>query len=78
MFPIAQRYIHSTVLVTDEAIDAAQLALWDAARLVAEPAGATAFAACTAAPTVRPPASGSAWLSAARTRPPSTSAPPRA
>ncbi len=45
MFPIAQRYLHSTVLVTDEAIHAAQLALWDAARVVAEPAGATAFAA---------------------------------
>ena len=45
MFPIAQRYLHSTVLVTDQAIHAAQLALWDAARVVAEPAGATAFAA---------------------------------
>jgi threonine dehydratase len=45
MFPIAERYLHSTVLVTDTAIHAAQLALWDAARIVAEPAGATAFAA---------------------------------
>jgi threonine dehydratase len=44
MFPIAQRHI-STVLVTDDAIRAAQAALWDNARLVAEPAGATAYAA---------------------------------
>lgn len=44
MFPIAQRFIH-TVLVTDDAIRAAQQSLWDRARLVAEPAGATAYAA---------------------------------
>jgi len=44
MFPIAQRYIE-TVLVTDDAIRAAQAALWDAARVVAEPAGATAYSA---------------------------------
>jgi threonine dehydratase len=44
MFPIAQRFIE-TVLVSDEAILAAQAHLWDAARVVAEPAGATAYAA---------------------------------
>jgi threonine dehydratase len=45
MFAIAQRYLHSTVLVSDDAIRAAQVALWDSARLVAELAGATAYAA---------------------------------
>lgn len=44
MFPIAQRLIR-TVLVSDDAIRAAQQSLWDRARLVAEPAGATAYAA---------------------------------
>lgn len=44
MFPIAQQFIQ-TVLVTDEAILTAQAHLWDAARVVAEPAGATAYAA---------------------------------
>ena len=44
MFPIAQRFME-TVLVTDEAISAAQRALWQDARLVTEPAGATAYAA---------------------------------
>jgi len=33
------------VLVSDDAIRAAQLALWDKARLVTEPGGAAAFAA---------------------------------
>jgi threonine dehydratase len=44
MFPIAQRYV-DTVLVTDDEILAAQAWLWDSARVVAEPAGATAYAA---------------------------------
>ena len=44
MFPIAQQFIE-TVLVDDDAIRAAQAALWDIARVVAEPAGATAYAA---------------------------------
>jgi threonine dehydratase len=44
MFPIAQRYI-DTVLVTDDAIRAAQAWLWDSACVVTEPAGATAYAA---------------------------------
>jgi threonine dehydratase len=44
VFPIAQRYIES-VLVTDEAIAAAQRALWEALRIAAEPGGATSLAA---------------------------------
>jgi len=44
MFPIARRYAPRTVLVTDEAIRAAQLALWKSLRIVAEPGGAAAFA----------------------------------
>jgi len=45
MFPIAQRYLAGTVLVTDEAIRESQRALWKALRIVAEPGGAAAFAA---------------------------------
>jgi threonine dehydratase len=45
MFPIAQKHVQSSVLVSDEAIRAAQKALWDHVRLVAEPGGAAAFAA---------------------------------
>ena len=45
MFPIAQRFVGEAVLVTDEAIGAAQLALWDTLRIAAEPGGATALAA---------------------------------
>lgn len=45
MFPIAQRYIDRTVLVTDDAIREAQERLWQAMRLVAEPGGAAAFSA---------------------------------
>ena len=45
MFPLARRYVDPVVLVTDEAIRAAQEALWRALRVVAEPGGAAAFAA---------------------------------
>ena len=45
VFPIATRYIERTVLVTDDAIRAAQASLWERARVVAEPGGATAYAA---------------------------------
>lgn len=45
MFPIAQSLVSSALLVTDDAIAAAQLVLWDQFRLVAEPGGATALAA---------------------------------
>ena len=49
MFPLAAR-LHAQgclapVLVTDEAIRAAQQALWREARLVAEPGGAASLAA---------------------------------
>jgi threonine dehydratase len=45
MFPIAQRYLAGTVLVEDDAIRAAQRALWKTLRIVAEPGGAAAMAA---------------------------------
>jgi threonine dehydratase len=45
MFPIAQRYVERVVLVSDDAIRAAQRALWSALRVVAEPGGAAALAA---------------------------------
>jgi threonine dehydratase len=45
MFPIAQRHVARSVLVTDAAIADAQLALWKTLRIVAEPGGATALAA---------------------------------
>jgi len=44
MFPIAQAYVDRVLLVSDAAIRGAQEALWDGARLVAEPGGAAAFA----------------------------------
>jgi threonine dehydratase len=45
MFPIAQKYVHSALLVSDEEIVEAQRRLWETTRLVPEPGGATAFAA---------------------------------
>ena len=45
MFPIAQNFVSGVTLVTDEAIQQAQLALWKVLRIVAEPGGAAAFAA---------------------------------
>jgi threonine dehydratase len=45
MFPIAQRHVAAVVLVTEDAIRQAQKALWETLRIVAEPGGATAFAA---------------------------------
>jgi threonine dehydratase len=45
VFPIAQRFVDRTVLVTDEAISDAQKSLWRSLRVVAEPGGAAAFAA---------------------------------
>jgi threonine dehydratase len=47
VFPIVQRYAPRTVLVTDDAIAAAQATLWKSLRVVAEPGGAAAFAAIT-------------------------------
>jgi len=45
MFPIAQAYVSGVVLVSDDAITAAQSALWKTLRVVAEPGGAAALAA---------------------------------
>jgi threonine dehydratase len=45
MFPIAQEFVSSTLLVADDAIQQAQQALWRGLRIVAEPGGAAAFAA---------------------------------
>lgn len=45
VFPIAQAYVERVVLVADDAIRAAQDALWRTLRIVAEPGGAAAFAA---------------------------------
>jgi threonine dehydratase len=44
-FPIAQAHVEKVVLVDDDDILRAQAALWDSARIVAEPGGATACAA---------------------------------
>jgi threonine dehydratase len=45
VFPIVRRYVAGTVLVTDDDIRAAQTALWDALRIVAEPGGVAALSA---------------------------------
>jgi len=44
MFPIAQKFLHSALLVSDEEIVAAQKKLWETMRIMAEPGGAAAFA----------------------------------
>ena len=45
MFPIAEAFVDQVVLVSDEAIRAAQTWLWDTLRIAAEPGGAAALAA---------------------------------
>ena len=45
MFPIAQKYVREALLVTDDQIVESQKKLWQTLRIVAEPGGATAFAA---------------------------------
>lgn len=45
VFPIVKQYVHSVVLVSDDAIMQAQKALWRTVRIVAEPGGAAAFSA---------------------------------
>lgn len=47
MFPIAQKFVDRVLLVSDEEILAAQRQLWKAARVAAEPGGATGLAALT-------------------------------
>lgn len=44
MFPIAQQFVNSSILVTDDEIVEAQQRLWGAVRIAAEPGGAAAFA----------------------------------
>ncbi len=55
MFAVARRHVAEAVLVPDAAIAAAQRLLWDAARVVAEPGGATALAALLCGAWVAPP-----------------------
>ncbi|MEZ0371646.1 MAG: serine/threonine dehydratase, partial [Candidatus Sericytochromatia bacterium] len=45
MFPLAQQFVESVVLVSDDAIRQAQQRLWQGLRIAAEPGGAAAFAA---------------------------------
>jgi threonine dehydratase len=45
VFPIAKRFVERVLLVSDDEIRAARERLWQRARIAAEPAGATAFAA---------------------------------
>jgi threonine dehydratase len=45
MFPFAQAFVDRSVLISDDDIRAAQLALWDKIRVVTEPGGAAAFGA---------------------------------
>jgi len=45
MFPLAQKYVEKVVLVEDDAIRAAQRALWNDLRVTAEAGGAAAYAA---------------------------------
>jgi threonine dehydratase len=45
VFPIVQRHVSATVLVSDDAIRDAQRLLWNKLRVVAEPGGAAALAA---------------------------------
>ncbi|HEY2610251.1 MAG TPA: serine/threonine dehydratase [Reyranella sp.] len=47
-FEIAQKLVRQSVLVNDEAVRAAQRALWEDLRVIAEPAGATGLAALMA------------------------------
>jgi threonine dehydratase len=44
-FEVAKKLVRDSVLVTDEAVTAAQRALWEELRVIAEPAGATGLAA---------------------------------
>src|SRR5215831_5046526 len=45
VYPIAKRHVDHVVLVADDEIKRAQVALWETLRVVAEPGGAAAFAA---------------------------------
>jgi len=45
MFPIAQKFVAQSLVISDDHIVEAQKALWQELRLIAEPGGATALAA---------------------------------
>jgi threonine dehydratase len=45
VFPLAKKHVRNVVLVTDDEIRKAQAEIWRILRIVAEPGGATAFAA---------------------------------
>jgi len=45
MFPLAKQYLHSALLVSDDAIAHSQQEFWRVLRIAAEPGGAAAFAA---------------------------------
>jgi len=47
-FEVAQKLVREAVLVSDDAVRAAQRALWEELRVVAEPSGATGLAALMA------------------------------
>jgi threonine dehydratase len=55
MFPLRQRVVEAAVLVPDGAIRQAQRLLWETARVVAEPGGATALAALLCGAWTAPP-----------------------
>ena len=55
MFAVARQHVARAVLVSDDAIRAAQRVLWDSCRLIAEPGGATALAALLSGAFVPPP-----------------------
>ncbi|MDB6162766.1 MAG: threonine dehydratase, partial [Xanthomonadaceae bacterium] len=48
VFPVAREHVDRVLLVSDEAIRAAQRALWEVCRIVAEPGGAAPLAALLA------------------------------
>ena len=48
VYPIVRRYVRNVILVTDDEIRAAQRALWETLRMVAEPGGIAAFSAVLA------------------------------
>ena len=72
MFPIAQAFVHSVVLVSEDALASAQRQLWDRVRIVA-PSRRRAGVCCGVVPArmCRPTASASASSSAAATPAPS-------
>jgi threonine dehydratase len=45
MFPIAQKFVQSSLLLSDDEIVDAQRRLWETMRIASEPGGAASFAA---------------------------------